>query len=109
MRAVSPDGRPLRHVADPLTSSLESTRPRRCLARSLHRLSPATVAVCASSPNPSLAGAAYALQPPQGGVPSPAGSVPRAGRRPDRDSSTHTTTEQEKTKCHFHPPPTQRL
>ena len=47
--------------------------------------------------------------PRKGGSPRPAGSVPRGGRRPDRDSSTHTTTEQEKTKCHFHHPPTQRL
>src|SRR5271154_7492738 len=47
--------------------------------------------------------------PHKGGSPRPAGSVPRGGRRPDRDSSTHTTTEQENTKCHFHHPPTQQL
>src|ERR1039458_381595 len=39
----------------------------------LRWLSPVTVAVCALSPHPSLAGAAYPLQPPQGGFPSPCG------------------------------------
>src|SRR5271167_1368985 len=43
--------------------------------------------------------------PRMGGSPRPAGSVPRGGRRPDRDSSTHTTTEQEKHQMPF-PSPT---
>src|SRR5271170_2070724 len=43
--------------------------------------------------------------PRRGGSPRPAGSVPRGGRRPDRDSSTHTTTEQEKHQMPF-PSPT---
>src|SRR5271167_4467752 len=54
-----------------IASTSSPSCPNDCWTTSLRRLSPATVAVCAVSPHPSLAGAAYPLQPPQGGFPSP--------------------------------------
>jgi hypothetical protein len=57
-----------------IASTSSPTYPNGCWTRSFaRRLSPVTVAACALSLHPSLAGAAYALQPPQGGFPSPCG------------------------------------
>src|ERR1039457_2225221 len=93
-----------------IASTSSPSCPNGCRTTSLRRLSPVTVAVCALSPHPSLAGAAYALQPPPGGVPLAlrarfrAAVLSRIGIRQRTPPPNRRNT-----KCHFHHPPTQQL
>ncbi len=100
------------------THDMALTIPHRCLSRPVasslgeaipSALSMRRVVACALSPPRFWPAPPMRCNPRKGGSPRPAGSVPRGGRRPDRDSSTAPPPNKEKTKWPIHPPPTPPL